>query len=130
MTTIQIFIPLKPHEKESHIRRVADKSLAFPICYFLICSTTKRNFLKWVKEVRTTKSYVCGAQGGIYCIYIFFFNSVVVRFINPKTCQPHRNRIVINYEPRRTSNDSIIHFGRQLTTYSTYDRPHLRPQKK
>jgi hypothetical protein len=32
------------------IRRGADKSLAFPIC-----STTKRIFLGWVKEVRTTK---------------------------------------------------------------------------
>jgi hypothetical protein len=33
----------------------AVKSLAFPI-YFPICSTTKRIFLGWVKEVRTTKS--------------------------------------------------------------------------
>jgi hypothetical protein len=33
------------------VRRGADKSLAFPIC-----STTKRIFLGWVKEVRTTKS--------------------------------------------------------------------------
>jgi hypothetical protein len=33
------------------IRRGADKSLAFPIC-----STTKRIFLGWIKEVRTTKS--------------------------------------------------------------------------
>jgi hypothetical protein len=32
------------------ICRGADKSLAFPIC-----STTKRIFLGWVKEVRTTK---------------------------------------------------------------------------
>jgi hypothetical protein len=38
------------------IRRVADKSLVFPISYFLICSTTNRIFLGWVKEVRTTKS--------------------------------------------------------------------------
>jgi hypothetical protein len=34
-----------------YLRRDADKSLAFPIC-----STTKRFFLEWVKEVRTTKS--------------------------------------------------------------------------
>jgi hypothetical protein len=34
----------------------ADKSLAFPISYFPICSTTKRIFLRRVKEVRTTKS--------------------------------------------------------------------------
>jgi hypothetical protein len=33
-----------------------DKSLAFLICYFLVCSTTKRIFLVWVKEVRTKKS--------------------------------------------------------------------------
>jgi hypothetical protein len=30
--------------------------LAFPISYFPICSTTKRIFLGWVKEVRTMKS--------------------------------------------------------------------------
>jgi hypothetical protein len=36
--------------------RGADKFLAFPISYFLIFSTTKRIFLGWVKEVRTTKS--------------------------------------------------------------------------
>jgi hypothetical protein len=33
------------------IDRGADKSLAFRIC-----STTKTNFLGWVKDVRTTKS--------------------------------------------------------------------------
>jgi hypothetical protein len=38
------------------IRRGADKSLAFPIFYFPFCSTNKRIFLEWVKEVRTTKS--------------------------------------------------------------------------
>jgi hypothetical protein len=47
----------------SLICRGADKSLAFPISYFPICSTTKRIFLGWVKEVRTTKSWVCGALG-------------------------------------------------------------------
>jgi hypothetical protein len=36
---------------QSKVRRVADKSLAFPIC-----STTKRIFVGWVKEVGTTKS--------------------------------------------------------------------------
>jgi hypothetical protein len=41
----------------------ADKSLAFPISYFPICSTTKIIFLEWVKEIRTTKSQICGAQG-------------------------------------------------------------------
>jgi hypothetical protein len=39
-----------------HVCRGADKSLAFPISYFPICSTAKRIFLVWVKEVRTTKS--------------------------------------------------------------------------
>jgi hypothetical protein len=34
----------------------AEKSLALLISYFPICSTTKRIFLEWVKEVRTTKS--------------------------------------------------------------------------
>jgi hypothetical protein len=38
-------------EHGQEIRRGADKSLAFPIC-----STTKRIFLGWVEEVRTTKS--------------------------------------------------------------------------
>jgi hypothetical protein len=38
------------------IRRGADKSLAFPISPFPISSKTKRIFLGWVKEVRTTKS--------------------------------------------------------------------------
>jgi hypothetical protein len=38
------------------IRRGADKSLAFPISYFPICSTTKRIFLGRVKEVRSMKS--------------------------------------------------------------------------
>jgi hypothetical protein len=38
------------------VRRGADKSLAFPISYFPVCSTTKIIFLGWVKEVRTTKS--------------------------------------------------------------------------
>jgi hypothetical protein len=41
-------------EKFIYLRRCADKSLAFPITYFPICSTTKRIFLGWVKEVRTT----------------------------------------------------------------------------
>jgi hypothetical protein len=49
------------------IRRGADKSLAFPIC-----STIKRTFLGWVKEVRRTKSYMCGAQGGICRVNTFF----------------------------------------------------------
>jgi hypothetical protein len=43
----------------SHISersRGADKSLAFPISCFPNCSTTKRIFLGWVKEVRRTKS--------------------------------------------------------------------------
>jgi hypothetical protein len=39
--------------KEKYICRDADKSLAFPISYFPICSTTKRIFLGWVKEVTT-----------------------------------------------------------------------------
>jgi hypothetical protein len=37
------------------LRRGPDNFLAFPT-YFPICSTTKRIFLEWVKEVRTTKS--------------------------------------------------------------------------
>jgi hypothetical protein len=57
-----------------NMRTGADKSLAFPIC-----STTERIFLGWVKEVRTTKSKVCGAQWGIcrvntifqYCSLLF-----------------------------------------------------------
>jgi hypothetical protein len=41
---------------ESTVCRGDDKSLAFPISYFPICSTTKIIFLGWVREVRTTKS--------------------------------------------------------------------------
>jgi hypothetical protein len=55
----------------SHNRRGADKSLAFPIY-----STTKKNILGWVKEVRTMKSKVCRAQGGICRVNIIFFNPV------------------------------------------------------
>jgi hypothetical protein len=42
--------------KAGGVRRGADKSLAFPISYFHICSTTKIIFLGWVKEVRTMNS--------------------------------------------------------------------------
>jgi hypothetical protein len=49
--------------RKRRVCRGADKSLVFPISYFPICSTTRRIFLGWVKEVRTTKSYVCGDQG-------------------------------------------------------------------
>jgi hypothetical protein len=38
---------------KGEIHSGVDKSLAFPIC-----GTTKRIFLEWVKEVRTTKSQV------------------------------------------------------------------------
>jgi hypothetical protein len=40
----------------ARVPRGADKSSAFPVSYFRICSTTKRLLLGWVKEVRTTKS--------------------------------------------------------------------------
>jgi hypothetical protein len=36
------------------LRSGTDKSLAFSISCFPICSTTKIIFLAWVKEVRTT----------------------------------------------------------------------------
>jgi hypothetical protein len=39
----------------------ADKSLAFPISYFPICSTTKRIFLEWVREVEARGSVVVKA---------------------------------------------------------------------
>jgi hypothetical protein len=39
-----------------NIRRSVDKSLSFPVSYFPICSTTKRIFLRWIKEVRIKKS--------------------------------------------------------------------------
>jgi hypothetical protein len=54
------------------LRRGTDISLAFPFPYFPICSAIKRIFLGWVKEVRTKKSYVCGAQGGICRVNTFF----------------------------------------------------------
>jgi hypothetical protein len=37
------------------IRTRAAKSLGFPIPYFSVCSTTKRIFPGWVKEVITAK---------------------------------------------------------------------------
>jgi hypothetical protein len=40
----------------SRIPRGADMFLAFLISYLPTCSTTKRIFLGWVKEARTTKS--------------------------------------------------------------------------
>jgi hypothetical protein len=49
------------YDKQTPIRRGADESFALPIC-----STTKRIFLGWIKEVRTTKPLVCGAQRGEY----------------------------------------------------------------
>jgi hypothetical protein len=71
----------------------ADKSLVFPISPYLICSTTKRIFLGWVREVTITKSEVCGAQGGI-CKHIFSIPLLVALFIKPKTYQP------TSYSPR------------------------------
>jgi hypothetical protein len=41
----------KISEHATSVRRGVDKSLAFPVC-----STIKKIFLGWVKEVRTTKS--------------------------------------------------------------------------
>jgi hypothetical protein len=52
----------------------ADKSLAFPIC-----STTKRIFLGWVKEVRTTKS--CVELRREYVQYIHVFNPIASCFL-------------------------------------------------
>jgi hypothetical protein len=49
------YLNLPPHRMKNGISTGADKSLAFPISYFPICSTTKRVFLGWVKEVKTTK---------------------------------------------------------------------------
>jgi hypothetical protein len=43
--------PLVTVRRSQYLHRDADKSLAFPIC-----STAKRIFLEWVKEVRATKS--------------------------------------------------------------------------
>jgi hypothetical protein len=56
--------------------RGADKSSAFPNC-----STTNRIFLEWVK-VRTTKSQVCGDQGGTCIANNFFFNHVACCFLD------------------------------------------------
>jgi hypothetical protein len=59
------------------IRKGADKSLAFPICI-----TTERIFLGWVKEVRTMKSQVRGAPGGVgICRVNTFFNPVACCFL-------------------------------------------------
>jgi hypothetical protein len=61
------------------LRRGAEKSLAFHTSYFPICNTSKVIFLGWVKEVRTTKSQVCKAQGGI-CRENTFFQSCSLWF--------------------------------------------------
>jgi hypothetical protein len=45
------------------LRKGAAKFLAISVSYFPVCGTTRRIFLGCVKEVRTTKSLVCGAQG-------------------------------------------------------------------
>jgi hypothetical protein len=53
---LDVFAKITNHPLQAIGRRGADKSLPFPVSYFLICSTTKRLFLGWVKEVITTKS--------------------------------------------------------------------------
>jgi hypothetical protein len=47
---------------------------------FSICSTTRRIFLGWFKEVRTKKSYARGVQGGICRPNTFFFQSRSLSF--------------------------------------------------
>jgi hypothetical protein len=54
-STLRARMQLRPILVLNHIRRDAVKSLAFPISYFPICSTTERIFLGWVKEIITTK---------------------------------------------------------------------------
>jgi hypothetical protein len=62
-------ICLKAIANSYTIRRDADKSWLFLFSYF----QHKQNvFFRWVKEVRTTKSQVCGAQGGICRVNTFF----------------------------------------------------------
>jgi hypothetical protein len=52
-----LVFPLFQHQDSGErILCYADKFLAFPVFYFPICTTTKRIFLGWVKEVRTMKS--------------------------------------------------------------------------
>jgi hypothetical protein len=48
--------PINSGARKLWLHRDADKSLAFPISYFPVCSTAKIIFLGWVKEVITTKS--------------------------------------------------------------------------
>jgi hypothetical protein len=63
------------HVQTNSVRRGADKLLAFALSYFPICSTNKRIFLRWVKEVRKKKYQVCGAQG-----------EYINTFFNPVAC--------------------------------------------
>jgi hypothetical protein len=59
------------------IYRGADKILAFLFAIFLFAAQPKDFFLGWVKEVRTTKSCVSGAHGGICRVNtVYFFNPV------------------------------------------------------
>jgi hypothetical protein len=54
----------------SDIRRVADMSLAFPVC-----STTKKFFLNGLKKPgQRSHVCVCGAQGGICRVNKFIFS--------------------------------------------------------
>jgi hypothetical protein len=52
-----------------YLRKSVDKSSAFPIYLF---AAPPKFILGWVKVVRTTKSYVCAAQGGICRVNAFF----------------------------------------------------------
>jgi hypothetical protein len=56
---------IKIPAKELTLRRGADKSLAFPISYFPICSTTKRFFLDELKKLEQ-RNHKCVELRGEY----------------------------------------------------------------
>jgi hypothetical protein len=60
--------------------RGSDKSLAFPISYFLICNTTKRFFLDGLKKLEQ-RSRMCVEFKGEYVEKIHFFNPVTCCFL-------------------------------------------------
>jgi hypothetical protein len=87
------------------MRMGVDKSWLFLFSYL---QHNKKNFFGWVKEVRTTKSYVCGARGGI-CTVNTFFNLVACFFYKAKDLSvPPRILSVVIRITAPNSNNMIL----------------------
>jgi hypothetical protein len=73
------------------VRKGADKSLAFPVSYFLVSSATKRIFLGWVKEVRK-KIISLWNSGGICRVNTFFQSHRLFSLWNTNIRNPHYSK--------------------------------------